>query len=190
MTAMPEYIQQPSAWERLRSIIAEKSFIRDGEFTLASGEASNFFFDMKMTLLDPEGAALAAELILDMITSYAARAVAGLELGACPIVSAVSVLSASTPHPVAGAYIRKTPKKRGTQKMVEGLELQSGDRVVMVEDVTTKGGSVLQAVDEVEKLGCEVVCIISIVDRLSGARELIEGKGYIFSPLFTKDDFR
>lgn len=174
---------------RLQEIIAEKSYIQDGDFKLASGASSSFFFDMKMTLLDPEGASLAANLILDMIKGQNVKAVAGLELGACPIVSAVCVKSLERSEQITGIYVRKTPKKRGTQKMIEGLELKAGDRVVVVDDVTTAGGSVLQAVEQIKELGCEIVSVISIVDRLQGARERIEGAGYIFEPLFTKDDF-
>ncbi len=175
--------------ERLRDIIDEKSYIKDGDFKLASGAESSFFFDMKMTTLDPEGATLVAEIILDMIENQNVKAIAGLELGACPIVSAVCVKSPERGHPITGVYVRKTPKKTGTQKMIEGLELKKGDRVVVVDDVTTAGDSVLQAVEEVKKLGCEIVSVLSIVDRLQGARERIEGEGYKFQSLFTKDDF-
>lgn len=175
--------------ERLRRIIDEKSYIRGGDFKLASGAESTFFFDMKTTLLDPEGATLVADIIFEMIKGYNVKAIGGLELGACPIVSSVCVKSFEYNQPISAFYVRKTPKKRGTQKMVEGVEFKAGDKVVVVDDVTTAGGSVLQAVDEVKALGCNVVSVISIVDRLQGARERIEAKGLKFEPIFTREDF-
>ncbi len=178
-----------TARERLRQIIDKKSFKREGNFKLASGVASSFFFDMKTTLLDPEGASLTADLILDKIDNLNIKAIAGLELGACPIVSAVCVKSHERKKPIAGVYVRKAAKERGTKALLEGFPLQKGDRVVVVEDVTTAGGSVLQAVEHIKNAGCEIVRIISIVDRLQGARARIEGEGFVFESLFTKDDF-
>jgi orotate phosphoribosyltransferase len=174
---------------RLRAIIRERSYLTGGDFQLASGAESSFFFDMKPTLLDPEGATLVAELILDRIAPYRVTAIGGLELGACPIASAVCVRSWERPQCVAAFYVRKTPKKRGTQKMIEGAELQPGARVAMVDDVTTSGGSTLQAVEEVRKLGCTVACVLSVVDRQQGARERFAAESIPFEALFTRDDF-
>lgn len=175
--------------ERLRRIIEEKSYLTGGDFTLASGAESHFFFDTKTTTLHPEGASLVGDVILEMIADQKVKAVGGLELGACPIVSAVCVKSHERGVPIEAFYVRKTPKKRGTQKMIEGAELLPGDRVAVLEDVTTAGGSVLQAVEEVARLGCVVVSIITLVDRLQGARRRIEDAGYSFASVFTKDDF-
>lgn len=175
--------------DRLKEIIKEKSYIIDGDFKLASGAMSNFFFDMKVTLLDPEGASLAADLILDKIKGQNVQAIGGLVIGACPIASAVCVKSYERNLPINAFYVRKEPKKRGTQKMIEGAVLKSGDRVVMVDDVTTSGGSVLEAIKIIKDLGCDVVNVITIVDREQGAKENLIKAGLSLDSLFTKHDF-
>jgi orotate phosphoribosyltransferase len=190
-TAMKKSPAQPDKrMNELKEIIRQKSYITDGDFKLASGATSSFFFDMKVTMLDPRGATLAADLILDKIRGENVTAVGGLVVGACPIASAVCVRSLEHGEkPVNAFYVRKEPKKRGTQKMIEGAELRKGDRVVMVEDVTTSGGSVLQAIDEVEKLGCTVVKVITIVDREQGAKDNLARRNLTLDPVFTRRDF-
>lgn len=178
-----------SGIDRLREIVREKSFISGGDFKLASGATSSFFFDMKPTVLDPEGASLVAEAILDRLAGANVKAIGGLVLGACPIASAVCVKSYGTKTPLQAFYVRKEAKARGTQKMIEGSDLKKGDRVVIVEDVTTTGGSALRAVEEVEKLGCVVVKVMTIVDREQGATENFAKKGIAFDALFRRKDF-
>ena len=173
---------------RLRNIIAERSVCR-GDFKLASGGKSNLFFDMKMTLLDPEGADLAADLILEALAADPVDAVGGLVIGACPIVSALSVKSlgrAGAPH--SFFYVRKEPKERGTKKLIEG-NLEEGSKVAVVEDVATEGNSALRAVAAVRELGCTVKTVVTVVDRLQGARENLAGHGVGLVSLFTRNDF-
>lgn len=177
----------PKARARLRDLIAERSLTR-GQFKLASGGESNIFFDMKTTLLDPEGASLAGDLILDMIEDVEPQAIGGLVLGACPVVTAVCVKSAERGRPIPGFYVRKEPKGRGTNKLIEG-NLEPGWRVVVVEDVTTEGNSALRAVRAVRDEGCAVAKVVTVVDRLQGARENLEKEGLELAPLFTRDDF-
>lgn len=174
---------------RLKEIIREKSFNTGGDFKLASGATSSFYFDMKPTVLDPEGASLVADAILERLQGANVKAVGGLVVGACPIVSSVCVKSFSKGAPLQGFYVHKEQKERGTKKMIEGDALKHGDRVVIVEDVTTSGGSSLKAVDEVEKLGCTVVKVMTIVDRDAGATEAFARRGLPFEALFTKKDF-
>jgi orotate phosphoribosyltransferase len=174
---------------RLRDIIKQKSYNTGGDFKLASGATSSFFFDMKPTLLDPEGANLVADAILARIGNDNVKAIGGLVLGACPIASAVCVKSHSTPAPLQAFYVRKEAKARGTQKMIEGLELKKDDRVVVVEDVTTSGGSALQAVEELQKIGCIVVKVMTIVDREQGAAAAFANKKIPFDALFCRKDF-
>jgi orotate phosphoribosyltransferase len=174
-------------FERLKTILKEKSF-RKGDFVLASGARSDHFFDVKVTLLDPEGANLAAELILERLGSEV-EAVGGLELGACPIVSAVCVKSYQLERPIRSFYVRKATKGRGTNQRIEGCSLSKGDKVVIMEDVTTSGGSAMDAVRIVQELGCEVVSIFTIVDRLQGARENLEKEGIALESLYTREDF-
>lgn len=172
---------------RLREIIAAKSLTR-GQFKLASGSESNIFFDMKMTLLDPEGAALAADLILDLLAGESVDAIGGLVLGACPVVSAVSLKSGERGRPIPGFFVRKEPKGRGTNKLIEGI-LPPGARVVVVEDVTTEGNSALRAVKAVRAEGGQVAKVVTVVDRLQGARENLAKEGLELTALFTRDDF-
>ena len=172
---------------RLVEIVADKSLITGGDFTLASGRQSTVFFDMKMTLLDPEGANLTADLILDMIADTPAGAIGGTVLGACPIVDAVCVKSWPA-RPIAAFYVRKEPKARGTRKLIEG-PLADGATVVLVEDVTTSGGSVLRAVAAARAQGCTVAEVITVVDRLQGAGDRLARHDVPFRAIFTRDDF-
>lgn len=175
------------ARDRLREIIAAKS-LTTGRFKLASGSESNIFFDMKMTLLDPEGASLVADLILDLLADERVDAIGGLVLGACPVVSAVALKSGERGRPIPGFFVRKEPKGRGTNKLIEG-NLEPGWRVVVVEDVTTEGNSALKAVQAVRAEGCEVARVVTVVDRLQGARENLAKEGIELVALFTRDDF-
>ena len=179
--------KNPNARERLREIIAAKSLTR-GQFKLASGGESDIFFDMKMTLLDPEGASLAADLILDLLAGEPVDAIGGLVLGACPIVSAVAMKSGERGRPIPGFYVRKEPKGRGTNKLIEGI-LEPGSRAVVVEDVTTAGNSALRAAQAVRAEGCEVARVVTVVDRLQGARQNLAKEGLELTALFTRDDF-
>ena len=184
-----ESMRQDARWSKLRDIISTLSHLKDGDFALASGESSNFFFDMKPTLLSPEGAALTASLILDYVPLRQVKAVGGLVLGACPIASAVCVKSEGTARPLRAFYIRKEPKGRGTNKLIEGIAPTAGEHVMIVEDVTTSGGSALQAAQALKDTGAEIAGIITVVDRLQGAQATIQAAGYPLFALFTREDF-
>jgi orotate phosphoribosyltransferase len=173
---------------RLKQIIIAKSVLTGGDFKLASGGQSSVFFDMKMTLLDPEGINLVADLMLQLLEGEAFDAIGGLVLGACPIVDAIT-LKAYPARRIAGFYVRKEPKARGTNKMIEG-PLAPGSTCVMVEDVTTQGSSVLKAVAEARALGCKVATVVACIDRQQGARERLKAAGIALKPLFTMDEFK
>jgi orotate phosphoribosyltransferase len=173
--------------ERLLELIREQSYMT-GDFTLASGRKSTFFLDLKNTLLDAEGSALAADAVLDLIANDKAEAVGGLELGACPIASSVCTRSYERGMPVKAFYVRKQPKERGTNKVIEGPALKPGARVVVVEDVSTTGNSALEAVQKVRDAGLEVVRVVTILDRLQGAKETFGKAGVVFTPVFTLKD--
>ena len=175
--------------ERLREIIAEIGLIRaSGEsFTLASGKTSPFFFDIRMVALDAEGAALIAASILERLGGAEVDSIGGIELGAVPIVSAVAALSWPD-RPLAGLIVRKTAKERGTRKDIEG-HVREGARVVLVEDVTTTGGSVLQAARAVRAQGCVAERVITVVDRLEGAADNLAAEGLVLESLYTREDF-
>jgi len=184
---MPKLSSDLDRKNRLKELLLQKSFLK-GDFVLTSGERSKVFFDVKMTSLDPEGAWLAADLILDMIEGQNIDAVGGIAVGACPIVSAICVRSYERGIPISAFYVRKEAKAHGTQKKIEGLELQKGDRVVIVDDVATKGGSMLEAIAPVKELGCEIVEAIVIVDREQGATEKLKQAGYTLKSIFKRSD--
>src|SRR5256884_3006243 len=134
---------------RLAEIIRKRSFGR-GEITLASGRKSDFYFNLKPTMLDPEGAALLAELTFDALKDAELDYVGGLEMGAVPLAGAIAQLSWLKNRPIAAFFVRKKPKEHGARLGVEGLakgETLQGKRVVIVEDVTTTGGSAIKAVE-------------------------------------------
>lgn len=177
----------PAKKQRLRELVSRRSLLRNRDFVLSSGRPSRFFFDMKRTLLDPEGAVLAGELLFDMIRDEDVDAVGGLETGAIPIVTLLC--AQSWPHkPITGFFVRKEAKGHGTDQRIDGL-LEPASRVILFEDVTTTGGSVMQAAEEARRRDCEIVKIISIVDRLEGAADNFARAGIAFEALFTWRDF-
>ncbi len=143
---------------------------------------------MKPTSFDPEGAALIAEIICGMLAQDRdAEAIGGLELGAVPIVAAVCARSWPD-HPIRGFVVRKEKKGHGTDQKIDG-NFAPGSTVVLIEDVTTKGGSVMQAVRAVRAQGADIKRIITIVDRLEGAtREPGQGGVGACSAIFTTAD--
>jgi orotate phosphoribosyltransferase len=173
--------------QKLRAIISRASLLRDGEFRLTSGGSSNFFFDLKRTMLDPEGASLLADLLFDRIKGEQVDCIGGMETGAIPIVATVCMRSWPE-KPIKGFFIRKEAKGHGTDQRVDGL-LESGSRVILVEDVTTTGGSAMRAVDQVRQAQCTVVKVVSVVDRLEGAEDNFRRAGIRFEALFDRRDF-
>jgi orotate phosphoribosyltransferase len=172
--------------QRLLQIIRQKSFLR-GQFKLASGAMSDYYLDMKPTSFDPEGASLIGEIICAILAQDRdVDSIGGLELGAVPIVAAVCARSWPD-QPVSGFVVRKEAKDHGTARKIDG-NFQPNSRVVLIEDVTTKGGSVMQAVRAVRAQGCVIKRIITIVDRLEGARDRLKAEGLELVPVFTTKD--
>jgi orotate phosphoribosyltransferase len=173
--------------QKLRAIISRASLLRDGEFRLTSGRSSNFFIDLKKTMLDPEGASLLADLLFDRIKGEQVDCIGGMETGAIPIVATLCMRSWPE-KPIKGFFIRKEAKGHGTDQRVDGL-LESRSRVILVEDVTTTGGSAMRAVDQVRQAQCTVVKVVSVVDRLEGAEDNFRQAGIRFETLFDRRDF-
>ncbi len=172
---------------RLLEIIKNRSLLREGEFKLASGATSKYYLDMKPTTFDPEGATLIAEIICEMIAGDPeVRYIGGLELGAVPVVAACCVISLSN-HPLQGFVVRKERKGHGTNKKIDG-NFEGGATVILLDDVTTSGGSVLEAVAAVRAHGCTVKRVITIVDRQEGASENLAKEGIELSPIFQRDE--
>lgn len=187
-------LEGAAARARLVEIVRDKSFQVGPEMRLASGRTSTFYFNMKPTMLDPEGAHLIATLILEQLTAdgVAADLVGGLELGAVPIASAVAAVSHAAGRPLRAFLVRKQAKEHGTKSLVEGLlrgETLAGKRVVIVEDVTTTGGSSIKAAAAVRAEGGDVVRVVTVVDRQEGADEAFRAAGLALRPLLTMSDF-
>ncbi|MGH6989954.1 MAG: orotate phosphoribosyltransferase [Stellaceae bacterium] len=172
---------------RLRQVIREKSLMSGGEFRLASGAQSQFYFDMKKTLFDPEGVSLVADLLFDAIRHDEVDQVGGLEIGAVPIATAVALRSWPD-RPIRAFFVRKEAKGHGTNRLIDG-QYQDGGKTILFEDVTTTGGSVMKAVAAVRERGGKVAKIVTIVDRLEGARDNLAQEGIELVALFTKGDF-
>src|SRR5258708_18542255 len=169
---------------RLAEIIRKRSFGR-GEITLASGRKSDFYFNLKPTMLDPEGATLLAELTYEALRDDQLDFVGGLEMGAVPLAGAIAQISWIKGHPIAAFFVRKRPKEHGARLAVEGLakdESLVGKRVVVVEDVTTTGGSAMKAVEAVREAGGEVALVLAMVDRGDGASETFSQARLWFRP--------
>ena len=172
--------------DRLKQIIIEKSLKR-GDFILASGAKSDYLFDLKPTMLDPEGANLIGHLMLEKIGDDI-DAIGGLELGACPAISNACTISYQIKRDLRFFYVRKEKKGRGTDQLIEGCELKKGDKVVILDDVTTKGGSVQEAIKVVQNVGCTVVKVLSIVDRNEGAKNNLAKDDIALEYIFSKDE--
>ncbi len=173
---------------RLFEIVKSKSFVR-GPVVLASGKESDHYFDMKPSMFDPEGADLLAELIFARISETGADIVGGLEMGAVPLITPISIASRRAGRPMPGFFVRKTVKDHGTRKLVEGLSDVAGKRVVIVEDVTTTGASAMKAVEALTAAGAAVTLVISILDREEGAGKLYADAGIPFASLFKASEF-
>lgn len=175
---------------RLLALIREKSFLTEGgPFKLASGATSDYYLDMKPSTFSPEGLNLIADIVYDMVRDDpGVDAVGGLELGALPITSAVSMRSFAE-RPIEGFVVRKERKDHGTAKKIDG-NFRDNSTVVLFEDVTTRGGSVMEAVRAVRARGATVTRIITIVDRLEGAAENLEREGIALQSVFTIRDLR
>lgn len=183
---------EPGEEERLKEMLRERTLLLDLQegFTLTSGRKSHFLFNLKHLYGEPEGAALITKRLLACLKGLEFEYIAGLELGAVfPVVSAITV-SHDTQRPVRGFVIRKKQKGHGTQNRIEGQrEIEAGARVVVVEDVTTTGGSLLDAVRVVQQAGASVTHAVTLVDREEGAREKLMEEGVVLVPLYRKSDF-
>jgi len=149
---------------------------------LSSGRDSSYYFDGRRISLDPEGSYLIGECMLPLIAETDATAVGGLTLGADPIVASISLLSYIRGMPITGFIVRKQGKRHGTRQTIEG-SLSPGSLVAIVDDTCTTGESILESIKEAEGIGCEVVKVITILDRCEGGSEEIKERGYNFATL-------
>ncbi len=157
---------------------------QEGDFTLSSGQKSSYYINGKQVTLKAEGALAIGRLLLSMLPPNT-EGVAGLTLGADPIVSAVSVVSAYENCPIPALIVRKQAKGHGTQAYIEGPTLPPGATVVVLEDVVTTGKSAMLAVERLRAVGYSVNTILSLVDREQGGAAFYESQGLNFQALFS-----
>lgn len=168
-------------------LLAERAF-RFGDFVLTSGRRSDFYFNGKEVTLEGRGLYLVSRLVLERCRTLHVDAIGGLTLGADPIVAGVAALSGAG-RPVRAFIVRKQAKGHGTGSLIEGPALRPGDRVMVVDDVITTGGSLLQAYDALEGLGVDVIEALALVDREEGGRQAIEARGLCVHSLFQRSQF-
>ena len=177
--------------DELFELIRTRSFGR-GKIMLTSGRESDYYIDMRPTTVHPAGATYVGELIVDALEGMKVDFVGGLEMGAVPVATSVAIASHRRGGNLQAFFVRKKPKDHGAKKLIEGLpkgETLRGRNVVVVEDVTTTGGSALQAVAALREEGANIVLVLTIVDRLEGARENFAAEGLEFRALYTADEF-
>lgn len=174
--------------DELRELVAVRAFTY-GSFTLTSGRHSDYYVDGKQVTLDGRGLYLVARLALEQCRAQDIDAVGGLTLGADPIAAAVAALSGESQQPITAFIVRKEVKAHGTGRAIEGPALRPGQRVLLVDDTLTTGGTFLQARDAVAATGATIVGALCVVDREEGGREALEGAGIELRALFQRTEF-
>src|SRR5262249_5720553 len=173
---------------QLLQLLSERSFKR-GEFRLASGDMSDYYIDGKMSEVYSAAAPLIGETLYERTKDLKVDAIGGLEAGDIPLTTAAVISYHGHGKTMEGFWVRDKTKEHGTRKLIEG-NLQPGSRVVIVDDVITKGGSSLKAIKAVKEMKCEVVLVLALVDRLQGAEQLFRVEGIVnYQSVFTIRDF-
>jgi len=169
--------------------LIERQALQRGSFTLASGRTASFYLDAKQVVLDAHGAMLVGRAILLRLQALGElpEAIGGMSIGADPITAAAVTMAGVAGLPLKGFMVRKEPKGHGLQRYVEG-PVAAGQRVVIVEDVTTTGGSSLLAIDRATEFCLRVERVVTVIDRLAGAAEAFAARGIPLEPLVTIRD--
>jgi orotate phosphoribosyltransferase len=158
-----------------------------GDFILSSGKPSSYYLDARLVTLSAQGSALVGEVLFEQIRESEAEAVAGLTLGADPIVTAVALVSGQRGQPLDGLIVRKEAKGHGAGRRIEG-PWREGLRVAIVEDTMTTGASSLEAARVIQEAGGIITGVYGLIDRQEGAREAVESAGYRFHAVFTAEE--
>mgnify|MGYP003402830515 FL=1 len=174
--------------DRLLDLLCEFAY-REGDFVLSSGQKSSYYINCKPVTLHPQGALATGRLLFSMLSADV-DAVAGLTLGADPIVTAVSVVSALGDRPIPALIVRKEAKGHGTMAYIEGPTLPEGANVVVLEDVVTTGKSAMQAVERLRGAGYKVDRILALIDREQGGAQFYRSVGLDFEAVFTIKDIQ
>lgn len=173
---------------KLFQLLNARSFQR-GSFRLASGAMSDYYIDGKMVQVFSESAHLIGEVLYERTRDLPLDALGGLEIGAVPLTTAAVISYHQHGRTMEGFWVRDKAKSHGTRKVVEG-NLKPGSRVAIMDDVITTGGSSIKAIKEVRELGCEVVLVLALVDRLQGAAKSFQDEGIAnYQAIFTIRDF-
>ncbi len=189
---MRRYRSVKAMKKRLIELIIERTFRFTDKptFKLASGKMSSYYFNCKPTTLNSEGMYLIGNLLYDLIKSrrsWKAKGVGGLTLGADPISNAIAYTYCLKGEQIESFVVRKEPKKHGTMLWVEG-NVSRGDKVIIIEDVITTGGSTIKAIDRAKKSGLKVLGVIVLIDRQEGGKEKIEAKGVKVETVLNREE--
>ncbi len=187
LETLEKHVLSDADRKRLRQLIETLSLRVGEEFTLASGRKSNVFFNLKQTMLHPEGASLMADAILRILEARDVHNVGGLEMGAVPMVSALCVKSFGR-YDLNTFFVRKQVKDHGARQGLDG-HLEEGAEAIILDDVVTTGGSVMQAVEAARSRGCMVKTVVAIVDREEGGAEALAKEGLELVSLYKMRDF-
>lgn len=175
-------------WRKLHDFIDKESLIF-GDFTLASGRNSKYLFRLSQTTMSGEAMSIVCGAILDLMKRLNIRTIGGLEIGAVPIAAAVSLAGFTKGYPVDAFYVRKVRKEHGARQLIEG-HLKKGAEAIVVDDVTTGGGSVIKAIQGARAdFDCKIRYALSIVDREQGATEALAEQGVTLLSFFKGSDF-
>lgn len=187
--ASPAVTDAASPRTRLADLLCERALIRES-VRLSSGKLSEYYFDARQVLLDPEGAHLAGALGFEALAPSSPEAVGGLTLGADPLVCAVSAAAWAEGQRWTGFFIRKESKKHGLQQWIEGPFIEEDTPVVIVDDVLTSGGSLIASIERARQAGGRVVGALVVIDRGEGGREASEQEldGAPLHALFTAQE--
>lgn len=185
-TAAAEMLKMSNR-DRLLQLLHERAY-RRGEFILSSGQKSDHYFDGRMVAMCPEGASLIGEVMYEHICGWGADAVGGPAVAAVPTVTSIVIAAWRHGNPAfEGFFVRSEAKTHGTGKKIEG-KLEPGQKVIILDDTVTSGKSLFMAIDAVKEIGCEVVAVTAIVDRMSGATELFARHNLRYSPVYSSDE--
>ncbi|MDD5045209.1 MAG: orotate phosphoribosyltransferase [Candidatus Omnitrophica bacterium] len=168
--------------------LLKKKAVKTGRIKLSSGKISDFYVDGRLITLTPEGAWLIANIMLEMLKKDKIDAIGGLTLGADPIAGAIACVAHLKKVPIKTFIVRKHKKEHGMKRQIEGPPLKKGSRVVIIDDVATTGGSLLEAKETLDKIGAKTVCAIVIVDRQEGAVRNLNRAGVRLLSIFKKKD--
>jgi orotate phosphoribosyltransferase len=168
--------------QKILDLAIRNGALKFGEFKLSAGGTSNYYFDGRLVTLDPEGANYVARAVLPILEDRGAEAIAGPTLGADPIVASVAAASYGAGRPIPGLIVRKEAKGHGGKRLIEG-PLREGAKVAVVDDACSTGASLIHTIEAVERSGCKVIKVVTILDRREGGSDEIRRLGYDFTSL-------